>query len=450
MAVQGLLRDGALKNLSSPSYLSLPQLDSLSLSNIMSSFMPSVRALSKAALTYSQFALLASSNTVSGGSPETCSNPQISCQNTSAIANTCCFNAPGGQLLQTQFWDADPSTGPVDSWTIHGLWPDHCDGTFDSNCDASRAYTNITSILTAAGQTSLLSYMDTYWVSDTGTNEAFWEHEWGKHGTCISTLEPDCYTDYTPQEEVVDFFNKVVTLFKTLPSYTWLSNAGIVPSSTTTYTSADILAALQSPRGVTAVIQCENTDELDEIWYFYDVQGSVQTGTFIPTDPDGATSDCPATGVKYLPKAGSSTSSTTSPTITTSTTTAPGTSPTSAPGTPFSGKGTLQVTSGGQANGCIISAGTWYIGGTCAAFTATASGSGFTLTSSKGLCAIQNADLVCASSVSTATVFTSSAGELAYAENPAFYASSVPSGSVQATVSTATLAQGLTITWKSS
>ena len=163
--------------------------------------------------------------------------------------------------------------------------PDHCDGTFDANCDPSRAYTNITAILTAAGQTSLLSYMNTYWISDSGTNEAFWEHEWGKHGTCISTLEPDCYTDYTPQEEVVDFFNKVVSLFKTLPSYTWLSNAGIVPSSTTTYNSADILAALQSPRGVTAVIQCENTNELDEIWYFYDVQGSVQTGTFIPTNP---------------------------------------------------------------------------------------------------------------------------------------------------------------------
>lgn len=163
--------------------------------------------------------------------------------------------------------------------------PDHCDGTFDANCDASRAYTNITAILTAAGQTSLLSYMNTYWISDTGTNEAFWEHEWGKHGTCISTLEPDCYTGYTPQEEVVDFFNTVVTLFKTLPSYTWLSNAGIVPSSTTTYTSAAILAALKAPRGVTAVIQCENTNQLDEIWYFYDVKGSVQTGTFIPTNP---------------------------------------------------------------------------------------------------------------------------------------------------------------------
>lgn len=142
MAVQGVLRDGALTNLSSPYYLSLPQLDRLSLSSIMSSFMPSVKALSKAALTYSQLALLSSSNTVSGGSLETCSNPQISCQNTTAVANTCCFNAPGGQLLQvrqdeqdlyfqevlliccvqTQFWDADPSTGPADSWTIHGLW----------------------------------------------------------------------------------------------------------------------------------------------------------------------------------------------------------------------------------------------------------------------------------------------------------------------------------------
>lgn len=189
--------------------------------------------------------------------------------------------------LQTQFWDASPSTGPTDSWTIHGLWPDHCDGTFDSSCDPARAYTNITAILTAAGQTTLLSYMNTYWKNDPadGTDEAFWEHEWEKHGTCISTLEPSCYTNYVPQEEVVDFFNTVVNLFKTLPSYTWLSNAGILPSSSATYTSAAILAALKTPRGVTAVIQCENTNELDEIWYFYDVKGSVQTGTFVPVNP---------------------------------------------------------------------------------------------------------------------------------------------------------------------
>lgn len=47
---------------------------------------------------------------------------QQSCHNTTAQANLCCFNAPGGALLQTQFWDTDPVTGPDDSWTIHGLW----------------------------------------------------------------------------------------------------------------------------------------------------------------------------------------------------------------------------------------------------------------------------------------------------------------------------------------
>lgn len=102
MPMQGTLLDTAFKNLSLPSSLSLSQLDTLSLSSIMSSFIPSVKALSKAALTYSQIALLSSSSTVSAGSPETCSSPQTSCQNTSVVANTCCFNAPGGQLLQVR------------------------------------------------------------------------------------------------------------------------------------------------------------------------------------------------------------------------------------------------------------------------------------------------------------------------------------------------------------
>lgn len=46
----------------------------------------------------------------------------VSCQNTTAVENACCFNSPGGLLLLTQFWTTDPPTGPSDSWTIHGLW----------------------------------------------------------------------------------------------------------------------------------------------------------------------------------------------------------------------------------------------------------------------------------------------------------------------------------------
>ncbi|MCJ1477082.1 ribonuclease T2-like [Lambiella insularis] len=257
----------------------------------------SLPSVAKLAVSSALFAPL-----VLAGAPAVCSNTgPLSCHNTTAVANTCCFNAPGGQLLQTQFWDTNPATGPAESWTIHGLWPDNCDGTYQSFCDASRQYTNITAILKSFGATSLLNYMNTYWLSDSGTNEAFWEHEWGKHGTCISTFDTKCYTGYKPGEEVVDFFNKTVSLYKTLDTYAFLEAAGITPSSTKTYTSAAILAALQKARGVTAVIQC-SSGALDEAWYFYDVKGSVQTGTFVPENPVGSSSDCPATGVKYLPK----------------------------------------------------------------------------------------------------------------------------------------------------
>jgi ribonuclease T2 len=61
--------------------------------------------------------------------------------------------------------------------------------------------------------------MQTYWKDYQGDDESFWEHEWAKHGTCISTLEPECYSDHTATEEVVDYFQKAVDLFKTLPSY---------------------------------------------------------------------------------------------------------------------------------------------------------------------------------------------------------------------------------------
>lgn len=116
---------------------------------------------------------------------------------------------------QTQFWDSSPAIGPADSWTLHGLWPDLCDGTYPTFCSFAPQYKNITAILEAAEQTDLLDYMNTYWLPNSGTAENFWEHEWNKHGTCINTNAPSCYGDgYTAGDEVVDFMNKAVEVFK--------------------------------------------------------------------------------------------------------------------------------------------------------------------------------------------------------------------------------------------
>ncbi|KAI1092290.1 ribonuclease M [Rostrohypoxylon terebratum] len=399
--------------------------------------MASLRSLTAGSLT-----VLGLTRGVLGGDPKTCANTnELSCHNSTTVADLCCFNYPGGSLLQTQFWDTDPAVGPDDSWTIHGLWPDHCDGTYDATCDSSRAYTNITAILKAFGEDDMLSYMNTYWLPNDGTGESFWEHEWGKHGTCISTLEPSCFTDYQATEEVHYYFNTTITLFKSLPTYQWLADAGITPSSSKTYALADIQAALSKGHsGEKVYIGCTD-DAIEQVYYYFNTYGSVATGQFVPTSPDNSDDGgCPSTGVKYLPKSGGGGSSSTTTTTATTTTSTP-TSTTSGGSTPtatgtFSGKGTLNVVTGGSTTGCLISSGKWYTTGTCATFTAATSGSGFTLKSSKGYCTVSGGSLACAADTSSdaADVFAADGTNLANSAGNDWYADSVPSGSTQGTV----------------
>jgi ribonuclease T2 len=61
--------------------------------------------------------------------------------------------------------------------------------------------------------------MDLFWRDASGNDESFWSHEWDKHGTCISTLNPSCYNGYTASQEVADYFQKAVDLFKGLDTY---------------------------------------------------------------------------------------------------------------------------------------------------------------------------------------------------------------------------------------
>jgi len=165
-----------------------------------------------------------------------------------------------------------------------------------------------------------------------------------------------------------------------------------VPSTTAVYTFDQIQAALTAAHGFPVTISCSG-GALDEIWYHFNVLGSVQLGEFVPTVPDGSKSDCAATGIKYIPKYLP---------VATPTTSGASSTPT---GLPYAGKGFLQAYTSGTNKGCLISAGTWYTTGTCAGYTATASGDGFTLTSSKGPCDVIAGVFTCVAG-NTAGVFS--------------------------------------------
>ncbi|QRW07098.1 ribonuclease T2 family [Ceratobasidium sp. AG-Ba] len=175
----------------------------------------------------------------------------LSCRNSTVQTNLCCLNAPGGQFLLTQIWGVNPNIGPSRAWTVHGLWPDLCNGNYSGNCAPDRELSNITAILRQNGQRSLLKVMNKYWLSNNGTNENFWEHEYNKHGTCISTLEPKCFkkTHKEPFLEVTAYFSKTMELYKKLPTYKWLKAKGITPSTTRTYNLTQIHDAIVSKTG---------------------------------------------------------------------------------------------------------------------------------------------------------------------------------------------------------
>ncbi|KAF4573232.1 ribonuclease T2-like [Pleurotus pulmonarius] len=295
----------------------------------------------------------------------------VSCHNSTAERNLCCFEAPGGLLLQTQFWDTAPPTGPSDSWTIHGLWPDKCvtyspqiarrlirsgrrspscDTSFEQNCDPSRAYTNIPSLLTEDRADDVLEFI----------------------------------------KQAVAFFKTVVTLFKSLPTYEWLSSQGILPSSSQTFTLDALTGALTSASGGFAPqLDCRGHN-LEQISWYFNVKGSIIDGVFLPIDTPKKGS-CPSTGIKYLPKQKSPRSP--SPT-----------KPNPSPPRPTSGdlptRATIEalpVRSNATLGG-LLSAGTWSVQ-TLAAFSLSGTPSNFMLSSSKGDCGVSNGAFSCGSRV---------------------------------------------------
>jgi ribonuclease T2 len=246
--------------------------------------------------------------------------PILSCPPQSpAAVDSCCVETFGGLVLSTQFWstytggESEGQLLPEETWTLHGLWPDFCNGSYTQYCDLTRQYdpipspntttgtlngtfvppyngSNIGTFLEPFGRYDLLEYMNTYWIAQNQDNPGFWGHEFAKHATCFSTFNTQCYgPKYQEHEDVVDFFETAIKYYKRVPTYKWLEEAGIVPSNTTQYSYEQIRDALTTNHGAVPFLGCSgpryNTTEagknstdngriaLSEVWY-YDHVGS--------------------------------------------------------------------------------------------------------------------------------------------------------------------------------
>ncbi|KAJ3287370.1 ribonuclease T2-like [Borealophlyctis nickersoniae] len=228
---------------------------------------------------------------------QTCPANAVACDSTPD--NACCV-ADNGVLIIAQQWlkgycavNSCSISSLPSTWTMHGVWPDTCSGSQVSGCTTNNQWTDVESRVSGTDST-LYSNMKSYWISYTGDNNAFWSHEWSKHGTCYSPASQSCVG--TARGADVDrFFKDALNLRTSYPIYTALSNAGINPTgvgrSLTTYKNA----IANAWPGIKANFICSGSRLYEirlAVWSKTGGAGAVGASTF-------GSDSCPSTGVIY-------------------------------------------------------------------------------------------------------------------------------------------------------
>lgn len=132
-----------------------------------------------------------------------------------------------------------PDIGKYQRWTIHGLWPEFSNNTWNQYC--KNVTFNVDKI------NSLRAELEQNWPNllEHKTPESLWKHEWEKHGTCSILNE-------------FDYFFKTLNLNKRYDIDKWLNEAGILPHPTRQYHLQEFYNVIRQhfdPASV--VINCE-------------------------------------------------------------------------------------------------------------------------------------------------------------------------------------------------
>jgi hypothetical protein len=153
-------------------------------------------------------------------------------------------------LLLVREWPGTMTPGAlpsyVDTFTLHGLWPNRNDGSYPQCCNNSYPF-SYAQILPIIDDVRRVWY-DTLHDNLNGTS--FWEHEWSKHGTCAIS---DGSIGSTERE----YFQTCVNLHDQMTEVEWLSEAGIVPAdpSSKMYDQNDFRDALSKGLGQEILIK---------------------------------------------------------------------------------------------------------------------------------------------------------------------------------------------------
>lgn len=128
-----------------------------------------------------------------------------------------------------------PANYAGSSFNLHGLWPQRTNGSYPTHCNRDSFF-----IISSSLRAVMSLYMNSY----TGNNQAFWEHQWYKHGTCTALKSPEAY------------FSSTVDLLHSVDPLRRLTASGIYPSSSSSYPVSSVYKAF--PTTVKVSCRCRN------------------------------------------------------------------------------------------------------------------------------------------------------------------------------------------------
>lgn len=180
------------------------------------------------------------------------------------------------QWAITECMDVYSCTASNLYFTLHGLWPTNNDGSYPCTCTSEAFDPNAIS--------SIMGSMNKYWPSLNGPNADFWSHEWTKHGTCAENV----------LATELDFFSTTLGLLGKYNTTQALAAASIYPSNTKGFSISAFHAATSKAWGAQAVVNCDNSGNIEEVAVCMDPNFNVIAC------PSTTTDDCSASTL-YLP-----------------------------------------------------------------------------------------------------------------------------------------------------